>query len=318
MHVTVCICTRNRGSSIATTLRSVAASTYKDFDAVIVDQSTTDETAEAVRAVIAEDERFRYLRSQAIGASAARNVAIAQARGPLIAFTDDDCEVHPEWLAVLVDLFCQYPDAGEVCGPVLPAPHDLSQGYIPTYEVRRFERIRSPWAMWRAGGIGANMAFRLEALRAVGPFDELLGPGTSLCNCEDGDMTYRVLKAGYSVMNTPDASVVHYGFRTFEQGKMLVRNTFLAISAAYMKHVRMGDLAILPTIFYLWFWKCISWKDLLLLRRRSGLGRFLYYSRGFFVSFRYPIDRATRLYRPRPEPPAEAIPPTQQMVSRPE
>src|SRR5579871_5079677 len=91
MHVTVCICTRNRGSSIATTLRSVAASTYKDFDAVIVDQSTTDETAEAVRAVIAEDERFRYLRSQAVGASAARNVAIAQACGPLIAFTDDDC-----------------------------------------------------------------------------------------------------------------------------------------------------------------------------------------------------------------------------------
>lgn len=112
-------------------------------------------------------------------------------------------------------------------------------------------------------------------------------------------MTYRILRAGYSVINTPDAPVLHRGFQTFAQGKTLVRDTYLAISAAYMKHLRLGDLAILPTLLYLWAFQCISWKDLLLLRKRSGLGRFLYYGRGLIASFQYQIDRQRKVYLPR-------------------
>jgi GT2 family glycosyltransferase len=299
MHVTVCICTRNRGASIVATLRSLASSSYTDFDVVIVDQSTEDKTAQAVRTASDGDPRFSYLRSATVGLSVARNLAIAQARGPIIAFTDDDCEVSPQWLAVLVDIFQRNPDAGEVCGQVDAAPHDVTQGYIPTYEVRRFKRIASPWLKWREGGIGANMTFRQEALQAAGPFDEMLGAGGPLQSCEDGDMTYRILRAGYSVINTPDAPVLHRGFQTFAQGKTLVRATYLAISAAYMKYLRLGDLAILPTLLYLWVFQCISWTDLLLLRKRSGLGRFLYYGWGLIVSFHFQIDRHRKVYLPR-------------------
>ncbi len=302
MHVTVCICTRNRGASIVATLRSLVASTYSDYDVVIVDQSTSDETAQAVQTVVAEDQRFRYLRSATVGLSAARNVAIGQARGPIIAFTDDDCEVSPTWLAALVGLFSRYPDAGEICGPVQAAPHDRTQGYIPTYEVPRFKCIASPWLKWREGGIGANMTFRQEALQAAGPFDEVLGAGSLLPSCEDGDMTYRILKAGYRVLNAPEVLVIHYGFQSFAHGKSLVRQTYLAVSAAYMKHLRAGDLAVLPTLLNFWLFHCISWKDLFLLRKRSGLGRFVYYGRGMIESFRYPIDSRRRLYLPRPEP----------------
>src|SRR5690349_3490688 len=114
MHVTVCICTRNRGASIVATLRSLDASSYTDFDVVIVDQSTGDETAQAIRAATDGDARFSYLRSTSVGLAAARNLALAQARGPIIAFTDDDCEVSPQWLAALVDIFQQNADVGAV------------------------------------------------------------------------------------------------------------------------------------------------------------------------------------------------------------
>lgn len=299
MHVTVCICTRNRGASIIATLQSLVASTYEDFDVMIVDQSTADDTAQAIQAVTGEDARFSYLRSTSVGLAVARNLAIAQARGPIIAFTDDDCEVSPQWLAALVDIFQRNPDVGGVFGQVDAAPHDTTKGYIPTYEVHRFKRIASPWLKWREGGIGANMTFRQEALQAAGPFDEMLGAGGPLPSCEDGDMTYRILRAGYSVINTPDAPVLHRGFQTYTQGKTLVRGTYLAISAAYMKHLRLWDPAILPTLLYLWVFQCISWKDLLLLRKRSGLGRFLYYGRGLMESFHFQIDRHRKVYLPR-------------------
>lgn len=312
MHITVCIATRNRGPSIATTLRSLAASDYDDFDVIIVDQSTTDETAQAVREVTASDARFTYIRSQSVGLSVARNIGIAHARGGIIACTDDDCEVIPEWLSLLVGYFSQYPAVGEICGEVRAAPYDYLAGYIPMFKVRALEVISSPWVKWRARGIGANMAFRCEVLDKVGPFDEVLGAGGPLYSCEDGDMTYRVLKAGYSVLNAPDAYVIHSGFRTWAEAQPVMRHALLSVSACCMKHIRLGDLAMVPTFFYIWFGRCLSWKNLFLLRKNPGIGRFLSYGWGIVLGFRYRIDRRRRVFIPpqkRPAAPAKASEP---------
>jgi len=297
-HVTVCICTRDRGPSIATTLRSLIASDYKNFDVVVVDQSTTGETARTVNDVditIEDGQRFTYVRSHSVGLSAARNVALAHARGPVIAFTDDDCEIPPKWLRHIVQHFHHNPDVGEILGAVLAGPHDSHAGFIPDYPLSRRRRISSPWMKWREGGIGANMSFRLDVLHAVGPFDEVLGAGGPLHSCEDGDMTYRVLRAGYTVLNVPDTYVIHHGFRTWEQGKVLMHRTGVGVAAAYIKHARLGDPAVLPTLIVEWL-RCISWPRLLRLRRHSGLGRFLSYARGMAISFRYAVDPAQRTY----------------------
>ncbi len=297
MHVTVCVCTRNRGSSIVTTLRSLAASSYEDFDVVVVDQSVADDTAQAVQETVADDARFRYVRSLTVGVAVARNIAIAQAAGPIIAFTDDDCEAPPEWLSALVEAFRQHPQVGEVCGVVQSIPYDPEAGHIPVFLLRRRQKITSPWAFWRAGGISANMAFRQEALQAAGPFDELLGPGGPLYAGEDRDMTYRILKAGYQVVNVPEAVVIHSGFRSWKDGgKLLVRHAYFGLGAIFMKHIRVGDMAIVPTIMNVWLFHCISWRKLLLLRRGSGLPNLVYYGRGFRASFHYPINRLQRCY----------------------
>lgn len=296
MHVSICISTRDRGTSIAGTLQSIQRSAYQDFDVVIVDQSADDATERAVRSAVGSDSRFTYIRSYSTGLSRARNVGVDHARGPIVAFTDDDCEVPPEWLGLLVESFRQHADVGQICGAVLPGPFDAARGFIPDYRVTCRRKVASPWQKWREGGIGANMALRLDVLRAVGRFDEVLGAGSDLATCEDGDMTYRVLKAGYGVLELPDAYVVHHGFRTWAQGRPMMRRVGVGVAAAYMKHLRLGDLAILPTLLVEWA-RCVSWKRLLLLRRHSGLSRFLGYAQGMVASFRYGVDAQTRLYK---------------------
>jgi glycosyltransferase involved in cell wall biosynthesis len=295
MHVTVCICTRNRGESIAGTLRSVLDVRYRDFDVLIVDQSSDDSTERTVRRVADGNPQVTYMSSQTSGLSRARNICVRHARGPLVAFTDDDCDIPPDWLDLLVERFGEQPRVGQVCGAVIPGPHDATRGFIPDYPISTMRLITSPWRKWREGGIGANMAFRLDALRNVGPFDEVLGAGGLLHTCEDGDMTYRVLKAGYHVLELPEAYVIHRGFRTWEQGRTMMRLVGVGVGAAYMKHLRLRDHAVLPTLMIEWA-RCISWARLLLLRRHSGIGRFVGYARGMARSFGFRIDPQLHVY----------------------
>jgi GT2 family glycosyltransferase len=299
MHVTICICTRDRGASITRTLRSVAALDYPDFDALILDQSTRDDTEQAVRSAIAGDARFIYQRSRTRGLSRARNLLIAQARGPIVAFTDDDCEVARDWLAHLVAVFRAYPDVGQICGPVV-APHDTTAGFIPTAGITRLRHIITPWLAWRDCGIGANMAFRVEALRRVGPFDEVLSAGAPLYSAEDIDMTYRMLRAGYSVLDLSGAPVIHSGFRSWREGRKHMREAGIAIGACYMKHLRLGDLAALPTLLH-HMQRSVVWGRLLTLRRRSGGLFMLACLRGMWLSWKYAIAPRARLYLAAPE-----------------
>lgn len=294
-HITVCICTRNRGDSISATLRSIAVSAYHDFDVIVVDQSEDGDTERAVQATVSGDQRFRYIRSVSHGLSVARNLAVDSARGPILAFTDDDCEVAEDWLPAIAQHFRDQHDVGQVCGIVQPAPYDTSEGFIPASGFRTRMRINSPWLKWREKGIGANMSFRLDTLRQVGPFDEILGAGGSLYTCEDADMTYRVLRAGFAVLNVTDAVVLHYGFRNWTQGRVMMRNTGTGVGATYTKHLRLGDVAVLPTLLIEWM-RCISWGRLATFQKRTGLGRFLGYTKGIALSFRYPIDAHNRVY----------------------
>lgn len=295
MHVTVCIATCNRGESIVRTLQSIVNSYYQDFDVIVVDQSVSDETVRSVKRALPDDSRLTYIRSQSIGVSVARNIAIQHAKGPLVVFTDDDCEVSSDWLVRMVTYLAQNPDVGLVAGEVRAGPHDDSQGFVPVFLVPRMKRISSPWLKWRDHGISANMAFRLDALKTVGQFDEVLGPGAPLLTAEDHDITYRVLKAGYAILNVPDAYVVHHGFRPWQEAKTLMHRSGFGMGTAYMKHLRLGDVAILPTLLHDWF-HVISWQRVLFLRKHSGLAFSLFYLWGILASFRYRINRDNSTY----------------------
>ena len=102
--VSVIIPVRNGERLVKRTLVSALAQTYDPIEVVVVDDGSTDRTATLVEAVAARDSRVRLFRTHKAGVAAARNLAISQARGKLIAPLDADDLWHPEKIARQVGL----------------------------------------------------------------------------------------------------------------------------------------------------------------------------------------------------------------------
>jgi hypothetical protein len=86
------------------------------------------------------------------------------------------------------------------------------------------------------------MAIPAEVLRRVGPFDELLGPGTGAPAAEDNDLGYRILKAGLPIRYLPAMRVIHRSWRGEGEQVSLFRSYGLGQGTFYGKHARRGDL----------------------------------------------------------------------------
>ena len=186
--VSVVVCTRDRPAVLRECLRSLRDVSARAEEVIVVDNSTVG----SMRDVVEEFPEATYVREARPGLSRARNTGIRAASGTLIAFTDDDTTVHPEWLTRLRSAFAE-PDVMVVTGLVLPAALETEsqvifelvyggffRGYQRiVYDRAFFEQTRDdPVPVWKIGA-GANMAVRREAFELVGDFDERLGAGAA-------------------------------------------------------------------------------------------------------------------------------------------
>jgi len=136
--VSVVVATRNYGRFLAGAIRSVLDQTFTNLEVIVVDDGSTDDTPDVVRPFLA-DPRVRYLRTDGLGQSRAKNLGIQQARGPLVAFLDGDDEWLPMKLGRQLPLFAD-PAVGVVysrrtlmdaAGRDLPTPPTvLARGYV--------------------------------------------------------------------------------------------------------------------------------------------------------------------------------------------
>lgn len=99
-NVSIILPTYNRGDTLARAVDSVVAQTYSDWELLIVDDGSTDETASV--ALSYNDPRIRYIRQENAGVAAARNTGLDRACGQYITFLDSDDEWLPHFLAVCV------------------------------------------------------------------------------------------------------------------------------------------------------------------------------------------------------------------------
>lgn len=106
--ISVVIPLYNKERQIACTLQSVFEQTFQNFEIVIVDDGSTDNSVEEVEKF--DDSRIRLIHQTNAGVSAARNRGIEEARGELIAFLDADDEWMPEYLATQYGLYQKYPE----------------------------------------------------------------------------------------------------------------------------------------------------------------------------------------------------------------
>ncbi len=264
-----------------------------------MDQSLASDSAALVQDIAARDARVRLVPDPRRGAARARNLGVASTRGEVVVFTDDDCEPDPEWLARLIRVFEKEPKVGIAFGSVLPGPHDARDGFIVGFIPGKQRRLSGRLSKLRDSGISANVALRRSALAEAMGFDEMLGPGSYFPCAEDFDLTYRVLASGYTLLHVPDAQVVHHGLRDWRSGRRLVRQTYVAIGAAYMKYVRMCDFV---GVLLLAEEVGLAIGNILtnLARRRGpfGFGRLAGLLLGAWRSFELEVDSHRRLIRP--------------------
>jgi hypothetical protein len=135
-------------------------------------------------------------------------------------------------------------------------------------------------------------------VRELGGFDPLLGAGAQFSSCEDGDVALRALLAGRHVFETDAVSVVHHGFRTWEEGRALTRRDWYGIGAAYAKPIRAGHFSATSVVLFEGVWRAalLPLTGLARGRRPQGLKRAWYFWRGFVTGLRTPLDHATLVF----------------------
>ena len=219
--VTVVVCTRERPETLRETLDSLAALEWDDLEVVVVDNApTTPRTAELVAH---EFPDFRYVREDTAGLSHARNAGLHAATSTIVAFTDDDVIVDPQWVRSLIAGFSAGEDIGCVTGSVPSGElRNAVQSYFDARVswskliVPRVFRLSEPPAdlpmfPFCVGefGTGANFAVRRATMIGLGGFDSALGAGTVTQGGEDLDMFLRILYADAAIVVVPAAVVWH-------------------------------------------------------------------------------------------------------------
>jgi glycosyltransferase involved in cell wall biosynthesis len=134
--VSVVIATYNRANYLRETIESVLGQRFQDFELIVVDDGSTDETREVVAAY---GSRARFIYQENRGPSAARNLGARQARGDWISFQDSDDLCLPNHLEKLSDHVRNHPEVGMVFanGTYLGGPAHHRQTIIPAVKSRR-------------------------------------------------------------------------------------------------------------------------------------------------------------------------------------
>jgi glycosyltransferase involved in cell wall biosynthesis len=193
--ISVVMATRNRAGRLARVFECLEAQAIDEpFELVIVDDASTDDTwAQLQRHGASASFPVRPLRRATSGGpGGARNTGWREARAPLIAFTDDDCEPQPRWLATMLDALQR---ADLVQGPTLPNPSQLDRHGPFGRTLSVTEEGLYPTC---------NMGYRRSVLEAVGGFDERYR-----MSAEDTDLAWRARESGALAQWAPEALVYH-------------------------------------------------------------------------------------------------------------
>lgn len=303
----VAICTRNRPRDLLRAVRAVLRSSVPGLEVLVIDQSDP-----AGIAGLPDDARLDRIWDGGRGSARAHNLALRLARSEIVVYTDDDCEPEGDWLRPLLVALGRVDGPAIAFGSVIPAPIDPKLGYIDGYVPPARRELRGRLSKLRDGGIGANMAVRRGAVLDVGGFDEQLGPGGYFSSTLDGDLAYRVLRAGHAIAHVPESRVVHHGVRGWAESGARSRATFTGIAAAYTKYLRLGDpVAALLLGQQVGFALANVARHAAARERPLGLGRLAALLAGIARSFELGVDPATARYRPpRRDWLLEGAPPT--------
>ena len=213
--VTVIISTFNRCESLARAVRSVLAQEASTplFEVVVVDNNSSDRTSEVVAELASADPRVRYHFEGRQGLSYARNRGIEAARAPILAFTDDDVRVAPDWVSSIVRAFEQHPDVDFVGGRVLPdwpfePPRWLTPANWSPLALQEYPATFRSHSGRQVCLVGASLAFRRDVFDRVGLFSaDFQRVEDGIGSTEDHELLRRIWARGGQGVYAPEVIV---------------------------------------------------------------------------------------------------------------
>jgi GT2 family glycosyltransferase len=252
MRVSVVICTHNRAQLLSGAVETALALAFppEQWELLIVDNRSSDQTGEIGRQLSRRHEgRVRFVREPQLGLSAARNRGVAEARGELVAFLDDDVRPATQWLNALVEGFAPR-EVMAVGGPVDlvfdgPLPCWFDPRYLPY--LGHFDKGSEAMPLtYNEYPRGGNMAFRREVFERYGSFSRRFGVrGRLLFACEETELCLRIERAGGRLMYAPEARARHLvGTRRLSPSWMRRRFGAQGLSEALVKWRHGGFRAL--------------------------------------------------------------------------
>lgn len=245
VEISAIICTYNRADYLGAAIDSLLAQDCPNFEAIVVDNASTDRTREIVEERLG-DARLRYVYEGTPGLSTARNAGAIAARADILAYLDDDAIATPHWLQTLVEAY-RHNDRLAIAGgrvtliwpPGRSQPPWLSDGL--TAPLGAYDLGDRPCEIHNPGETprGLNYSIRRSFLDAVGGFDPNLGRvGKRLLSNEELMMTELALDRGWQVCYLPDALVAHnVAPERMERRWFLERGWWQGISECYREQL---------------------------------------------------------------------------------
>lgn len=218
--LSVILCTYNRDRYIYNVLRSIAEGDLPraDYEVVLVNNNSTDRTEAECRRFQADypDVRLRYCVESNQGLSYARNRGIAESRGEVLVYVDDDALVNPQYLRTYADFFANHPQAAAAGGPIIPQYDGCEEPSWMSHYTRQLvtgklylgqHEREFPRGSYPGGG---NAAYRKQVFDQVGLFNVELGrKGNSLIGAEEKDLFDKMTSLGIRFYYLPTAILYH-------------------------------------------------------------------------------------------------------------
>jgi glycosyltransferase involved in cell wall biosynthesis len=210
--ISVVVCTYNRAALLGEALRSLFAQKIENYEIVVVDNNSSDDTSATVESLKPESPvPLHYVHESRQGNAYARNAGVKQAAASIIAFLDDDCIADENWVATIKSAFDRDPQLDFVGGRVLPVwerdpPSWLNPAHwAPLALLDYGTEALSIDGQTPRGLLTANIAVRKEVFEELGGFlPALQRVKGSIGSMEDHEFLLRICRGGKRGLYLPD------------------------------------------------------------------------------------------------------------------
>lgn len=263
MKISVIISTKNRTKELRMCLMTILRNTFTQFEIILIDQSTNNETKVMVKQFASK--RIRYRHTDRSGQTIGINIGIRMAKGDIYVFTDDDYVIPRTWLSTIHKTYKRLSYIDGLSGQVLPYTPTKSKKHCvcPALYQSKKERLITTvgptvHSSENGFGKGANMSFRKEVVDTLGGFKEWLGPGAKGASAgNETEFIYRAIRNKFQLYFLPALVVYHNRWLTKQESESLRSTKIQGYTAFITYHmIKNLDVSLFDGLFR-FRWLCM-------------------------------------------------------------